>query len=38
MKDQEEKKESVLGAIKKFKAKEKAKPVEKKETSKVAER
>ena len=35
---QDEKKESVLGAIKKFKAKEKAKPIEKKEASKEAER
>ena len=38
MKNQEEKKESVLGAIKKFKAEEKAKPTEKKESSKEAER
>ena len=38
MKGQEEKKESVFGAIKKFKAEEKAKPTEKKETSKEAER
>ena len=38
MKDQEEKKESVLGAIKKFKAEEKAKPIEKKEAYKEAER
>lgn len=38
MKIQEEKKESVLGAIKKFKAEEKAKPTEKKEVSKEAER
>lgn len=38
MKSQEEKKESVLGAIKKFKAEEKAKPTEKKEVSKEAER
>ena len=38
MKGQEEKKESVLGAIKKFKAEEKAKPTEKKEASKEAER
>lgn len=38
MKSQEEKKESVLGAIKKFKAEEKAKPIEKKEASKEAER
>ena len=38
MKGQEEKKESVLGAIKKFKAEEKAKPTEKKESSKEAER
>lgn len=38
MKNQEEKKESVLGAIKKFKAEEKAKPTEKKEASKEAER
>ena len=34
MKSQEEKKESVLGAIKKFKAEEKAKPTEKKEVIK----
>ena len=34
----EEKKESVIGAIKKFKAEEKAKPTEKKEASKEAER
>ncbi len=38
MKSQKEKKESVLGAIKKFKAEEKAKPAEKKEASKEAER
>lgn len=38
MKSQEEKKESVLGAIKKFKAEEKAKPTEKKEAFKEAER
>lgn len=38
MKSQEEKKESILGAIKKFKAEEKAKPIEKKEASKEAER
>ena len=38
MKSQEEKKESVLGAIKKFKAEEKANPNEKKEASKEAER
>ena len=38
MKSQEEKKESVLGEIKKFKAEEKAKPIEKKEASKEAER
>ena len=38
MKSQEEKKESVLGAIKKFKAEEKANPTEKKEVSKEAER
>ena len=38
MKSQEEKKESVLGAIKKFKAEEKAKPIEKKEASKEAKR
>lgn len=38
MKSQEEKKESVLGAIKKFKAEEKAKPTEKKEASKEVER
>ncbi len=37
MKIQEEKKESVLGAIKKFKAEEKAKPTEKKEASKDKE-
>lgn len=37
MKSQEEKKESVLGAIKKFKAEEKAKPTEKKEASKDKE-
>ena len=38
MKSQEEKKNSVLGAIKKFKAEEKAKPTEKKEASKETER
>lgn len=38
MKSQEEKKESVLGAIKKFKAEEKSKPIEKKEASKETER
>ena len=38
MKNQEEKKNSVLGAIKKFKAEEKAKPMEKKEASKETER
>ena len=38
MKSQEEKKESVFGAIKKFKAEEKAKPTEKKEAFKEAER
>lgn len=38
MKEQEEKKESVLGAIKKYQAEDKEKPKEKKETSKEAER
>lgn len=38
MKNQGEKKESVLGAIKKYKAEEKAKPMEKKEASKETER
>ncbi len=38
MKRQEEKKESVLGAIKKYQAEYKEKPKEKKETSKGAER
>ena len=38
MKVQEEKKESVLGAIKKYQAEDKEKPKEKKETSKEAER
>ncbi|EFM38937.1 hypothetical protein HMPREF0379_1336 [[Eubacterium] yurii subsp. margaretiae ATCC 43715] len=38
MKNQEEKKESVLGAIKKYKAEDKEKPAEKKEASKEAER
>ena len=38
MKGQEEKKESVLGAIKKYQAEDKEKPKEKKETSKEAER
>lgn len=37
MKNQEEKKESVLGGIKKYKAEEKAKPTEKKAASKEAE-
>ena len=38
MKNQEKKKESVLGAIKKYKAEEQIKPSDKKETSKEAER
>lgn len=38
MKGQKEKKESVLGAIKKYQAEDKEKPKEKKETSKEAER
>jgi len=38
MKEQEEKKESVLGAIKKYQAEDKEKPKEKKEASKEAER
>lgn len=38
MMSHEEKKESVLGAIKKYQAEEKAKPTEKKEASKEAER
>lgn len=38
MREQEEKKESVLGAIKKYQAEDKEKPKEKKETSKEAER
>ena len=38
MKGQEEKKESVLGAIKKYQAEDKEKPKEKKEISKEAER
>lgn len=38
MKSQEEKKESVLGAIKKFKAEEKEKPKESKEKPKETER
>ena len=38
MKSHEEKKEPVLGAIKKFKAEEKSKPTEKKEAFKEAER
>ena len=38
MKGQEEKKESVLGAIKKYQAEDKEKPKEKKEASKEAER
>ena len=37
-KSQEKKKESVIGAIKKYKAEEKSKPNEKKEVSKEAER
>ena len=36
--DKTEKKESVIGEIKRFKAEEKAKPTEKKEASKEAER
>ncbi|CAM3436608.1 hypothetical protein PSHO110982_03030 [Pseudostreptobacillus hongkongensis] len=38
MKNQEEKKESVLWTIKKYNAEEKAKPIEKKEASKETER
>lgn len=38
MKNQEEKKESGLGAIKKYKAEEQGKSSEKKETSKETER
>ena len=38
MKGQEEKKESVLGAIKKYQAEDKEKPTEKKEVNKEAER
>ena len=38
MKGQEEKKESVLGAIKKYQAEDKEKPKEKKEVNKEAER
>ena len=38
MKGQKEKKESVLGAIKKYQAEDKEKPKEKKEASKEAER
>ena len=38
MKGQEEKKESVLGAIKKYQAEDKEKPKEKKEANKEAER
>lgn len=38
MKVKEEKKKSVLGAIKKYKAEDKEKPAEKKEASKEAER
>ena len=38
MKNQEKKKESLLGAIEKYKADEKAKPVEKKDASKETER
>lgn len=38
MKNQEEMKESVLGAIKKYKTEEKAKPMEKKKSSKETER
>ena len=38
MKGQEEKKEFVLGAIKKYQAEDKEKPKEKKEASKEAER
>lgn len=38
MKGQEEKKESVLGSIKKYQAEDKGKPKEKKEAFKEAER
>ena len=38
MKGQEEKKESVLGAIKKYQAEDKEKPKENKATNKEAER
>ncbi len=38
MKGQEEKKESVLGAIKKYQTEDKEKPKEKKEANKEAER
>ena len=38
MKQQEKKKESVLGTIKKYKIKEKENPMEKKESSKKTER
>lgn len=38
MKNQEEKKESILGARKKYKSEEKVKPIEKKESSKETER
>ena len=38
MKGQEEKKKSVLGAIKKYQAEDKEKPKEKKEVNKEAER
>ena len=38
MKGQEEKKESVLGAIKKYQAEDKGKPKERKEANKEAER
>ena len=38
MREQEEKKESVLGAIKKYQAEDKEKPKEKKEATKEAER
>ena len=38
MKGRDEKKESILGAIKKFKAEEKAKPTKKKGASKEAGR
>ena len=38
MKNQEKTKDSVLGAIKKYKAEEQIKPSDKKETSKESER